>query len=158
MILGNKSLVLPKFHLYFDQIFRIAFASGLGYTCTAIRKGGSVMAEATRNLCAQVPVSLHSRIRQEQESSGQTLSAYMTQLITNYYHMKEGDKTMNTETRTVAFQVPPELFEKFKAYLQRHGLKQKEFFLACIQRALAEERPADEPTSDPEPLEAAQTE
>ena len=36
--------------------------------------------------------------------------------------------------------------------------KQKEFFLACIQRALAEESPADEPASDPEPLEAAQTE
>ena len=71
------------------------------------------MAEVTRNLCAQIPVSLHSRIRQEQEASGQTLSAYMTQLITNYYHMKEDKESMNTETRTVAFQVPPELFEKF---------------------------------------------
>ena len=34
---------------------------------------------------------------------------------------------MNTETRTVAFQVPPELFEEFKAYLQRNHIKQKEF-------------------------------
>ena len=46
---------------------------------------------------------------------------------------------MNTETRTVAFQVPFELFEDFKAYLQRPSLKQKDFFLACIQRALADE-------------------
>ena len=116
------------------------------------------MAEEKRNLCAQIPISLHSRVRQEQEASGQTLSEYMTQLITNYYHMKENQGNMNTETRTVAFQVPPELFEEFKAYLQRNHLKQKEFFLACIQRALAEESPADEPASDPEPLEAAQTE
>ena len=116
------------------------------------------MAEEKRNLCAQIPISLHSRVRQEQEASGQTLSEYMTQLITNYFHMKEEDQNMNTETRTVAFQVPPELFEEFKAYLQRNHLKQKEFFLACIQRALAEESPADEPASDPEPLEAAQTE
>ena len=116
------------------------------------------MAEEKRNLCAQVPISLHSRVRQEQEASGQTLSEYMTQLITSYFHMKEDNQNMNTETRTVAFQVPPELFEEFKAYLQRNHLKQKEFFLACIQRALAEECPADEPASDPEPLEAAQTE
>ena len=116
------------------------------------------MAEEKRNLCAQIPISLHSRVRQEQEASGQPLSEYMTQLITNYFHMKEDNQNMNTETRTVAFQVPPELFEEFKAYLQRNHLKQKEFFLACIQRALAEECPADEPASDPEPLEAAQTE
>ena len=116
------------------------------------------MAEEKRNLCAQIPISLHSRVRQEQEASGQTLSEYMTQLITEFYRIREEGKNMNTETRTVAFQVPPELFEEFKAYLQRNHLKQKEFFLACIQRALAEERPADKPTSDPEPLEAAQTE
>ena len=116
------------------------------------------MAESKRNLCAQVPISLHSRVRQEQEASGQTLSEYMTQLITEFYRMKENQGNMNTETRTVAFQVPPELFEEFKAYLQRNHIKQKEFFLACIQRALAEERPADESASDPEPLEATQTE
>ena len=109
------------------------------------------MAEVTRNLCAQIPVSLHSRIRQEQESSGQTLSAYMTQLITNYYHMKEDKESMNTETRTVAFQVPPELFEKFKAYLQRNSLKQKEFFLACIQRALSDEAAPETAEQESEP-------
>ena len=78
------------------------------------------MAEEKRNLCAQIPISLHSRVRQEQEASGQTLSEYMTQLITEFYHMKENQGNMNTETRTVAFQVPPELFEEFKAYLQRN--------------------------------------
>ena len=112
------------------------------------------MAEEKRNLCAQISISLHSRVRQEQEASGQTLSEYMTQLITEFYHMKENQGNMNIETKTVAFQVPSELFEAFKAYLQRNGLKQREFFLACIQRALAEERPADEPASNPEPLEA----
>ena len=117
------------------------------------------MAEEKRNLCAQIPISLHSRVRQEQEASGQTLSEYMTQLITNYFHMKEEDQNMNTETRTVAFQVPPELFEEFKAYLQRNNFKQKEFFLGCIQSALAEERDADEASgSEPEPQETDQTE
>ena len=44
-----------------------------------------------------------------------------------------------TENRTVAFQVPADLFEEFKAYLDRHHIKQKTFFLDCIQRALADE-------------------
>ena len=43
-----------------------------------------------------------------------------------------------TENRTVAFQVPADLFEEFKAYLDRHHIKQKAFFLDCIHRALAE--------------------
>lgn len=34
-----------------------------------------------------------------------------------------------TETRTVAFQVPADLFEQFKDYLDRHHIKQKAFFL-----------------------------
>lgn len=112
------------------------------------------MAEKKRNLCAQVPISLHSRVRQEQEESGQTLSEYMTQLITEFYHMKENQGNMNTETRTVAFQVPPELFEEFKAYLQRNHIKQKEFFLACIQRALADEAAAE--AAEPEPRDPEQ--
>lgn len=112
------------------------------------------MAEEKRNLCAQIPISLHSRVRQEQEASGQTLSEYMTQLITELYHMKENQGNMNTETRTVAFQVPPELFEEFKAYLQRNHIKQKEFFLACIQRALADEAAAE--AAEPEPRDPEQ--
>ena len=41
--------------------------------------------------------------------------------------------------RTVAFQVPTELFEQLKAYLKRNGIKQNAFFLDCIQQALAED-------------------
>ena len=33
--------------------------------------------EATRNLCAQIPVSLHDRVREERESLGQSLSEYV---------------------------------------------------------------------------------
>ena len=61
------------------------------------------MAEEKRNLCAQIPISLHSRVRQEQEASGQTLSEYMTQLIIEFYQMKEGYQNMNLNTKTIAF-------------------------------------------------------
>lgn len=85
------------------------------------------------NLCAPIPAGLHRQVRERQTQSGKSLGEYMTWLITEFYQSKEEPNMMNTETRTVAFQVPTELFEEFKDYLQRHGMKQKEFFLACIQ-------------------------
>ena len=48
---------------------------------------------------------------------------------------------MSGDKRTVAFQVPGELFERFKDYLQEKGIKQNAFFLDCIHRALAEAQP-----------------
>ena len=59
------------------------------------------MAEETRNLCAQIPSALHARVRQEQEKAGRTLSEYMTQLIAEFYQMKEENQNMNVDTKTV---------------------------------------------------------
>lgn len=95
------------------------------------------MAKETRNLCAQIQSALHARVRQEQEKAGRTLSEYMTQLIAEFYQMKEENQTMNVDTKTIAFQVPVDLFEELKSYLQRNHLKQKEFFMTYIQRTLA---------------------
>ena len=95
------------------------------------------MAENTKNLCAPIPAELHAQLRQRQEESGQTLSQYMTWLITKFYE-SEGKSTMKENQRTVAFQVSTELFEQFKDYLKRKGIKQNAFFLSCIQRALEE--------------------
>ena len=95
------------------------------------------MADNVKNLCAPIPASLHSKVRERQEASGQTLSQYMTWLITKFYEQEE-HPTMKGNQRTVAFQIPEELFEKFKAYLKRQGVKQNAFFLNCIQQALGE--------------------
>ena len=98
--------------------------------------------EATKNLCAQIPESLHARVRTEQEQSGKTLSQYVTALITEYYQQKEGKKMDGT--RTMAFQIPEELFQRIKRYLdsetERTGkkLSQREFVLGLIQQALDE--------------------
>ena len=93
------------------------------------------MEETKRNLCAPIPASLHAQVRERQEASGQTLGQYMTWLITKFYE-EEGKPIMKGNQRTVAFQVPEELFERFKEYLKRQGVKQNAFFLNCIQQAL----------------------
>lgn len=95
------------------------------------------MAENTKNLCAQIPESLHAKVRERQEASGQTLGQYMTELITKFYE-QEMKPTVKENQRTVAFQVSTELFDQFKDYLKRKGIKQNAFFLNCIQRALEE--------------------
>ena len=50
------------------------------------------MAEKTRNLCAEIPLELHTKVRQRQAESGETLSRYMTALITKFYEMEENVK------------------------------------------------------------------
>ena len=107
------------------------------------------MAENKRNLCAQVPIELHTRLWEHQEASGQALSQYMTWLIAKFYeYEQEGNTTMKNDQRTVAFQVPAELFERFKTYLKQQGIKQNAFFLNCIRQALEEERKEAEAHAD----------
>jgi predicted DNA-binding protein len=91
-----------------------------------------------KNLCAMIPADLHARVRQEQEQSGKTLSEYVEQLIQNYYNMKE-NKKMTGDMRTMAIQLPEELFERLKAYLKKNNLKQKQFIIGLIEDALEED-------------------
>ena len=108
-----------------------------------------------KNLCAQIDTALHARVRQEQEQSGQTLSEFVEQLITDYHKMKEGTK-MTGDMRTMAIQLPEELFERLKAYLKKNNLKQKQFIIGLIEDALEQdeedtaEQPETEETSGPD--------
>ena len=100
------------------------------------------MAENQKNLCAMIPAELHSRVRAAQEQAGVTLSAYITELLTNYY---EGvSEKMEKGMRTMAFQMPEEMFQRLKKLLEQESARtgkkvsQKEFVLGLIQRALDE--------------------
>ncbi len=76
----------------------------------------------TRNLCAQVPLSLHTRVCEERERAGMTIMA--------------------KNSRTMAFQIPEELFQRIKAHLERETIRtgrkltQREFVLGLIEEAL----------------------
>lgn len=107
----------------------------------------------TKNLCAQVPLALHAQVCEAREASGQTTSEYITNLLMEYYEMKKngGTTTMSGNTRTMAFQIPEELFQRIKAHLERESARvgrkytQREFVLGLIEEALdAAERQAEE--------------
>ena len=107
-----------------------------------------------KNLCAQIDTALHARVRLEQEQSGKTLSEFVEQLITDYYKMKEGTK-MTGDTRTLATQIPEELFERLKAYLKKNNLKQKQFIIGLIEDAL--EQDEEDTARQPETEETAES-
>ena len=102
-------------------------------------------AEPTVNLCAQIPGSLMARIREEQEKAGLPRGEYITQILTTYYENQngKGDKNMDFN-RTLAFQIPEDLFNRIKDYLdrekQRTGkrLTQRDFVIGLIEQALEE--------------------
>ena len=101
------------------------------------------MAE-TKNLCAQIPIALHSQVCEAREQSGLTTAEYITNLLIEYFEMKEnGGKTiMANNSRTMAFQIPEDLFQRIKAHLERETartgrkLTQREFVLGLIEEAL----------------------
>ena len=110
--------------------------------------------EQKKNLCAQVPLSLHAQVCEAREAAGQTTSEYITNLLIEYYNLKKngGTAAMSGNTRTMAFQIPEELFQRIKAHLERETqrtgrkLTQREFVLNLIEEALieAEEDAAEE--------------
>ena len=91
--------------------------------------------ETRKNLCAMLPVALHTRVRQEQEKAGMTLGEYVEALIAEYYDWKDG-KIMTGEMRTLAAQIPAELFDRLDRYLKERGIKKKDFLVDIITRAL----------------------
>ena len=112
------------------------------------------MAE-TKNLCAQIDLALHTKVCEERERAGQTTSQYITQLLREYYEMKEngGKMTMaNNGSKTLAFQISEELSQRIKQYLKRESARrgrkvtQREFVLELIEEALelAEEEASEE--------------
>ncbi len=93
----------------------------------------------TKNLCAQIPEELHNRVSAERERRGQTLSQYVTWLIEKFYEYEKGTVKMdNGETRTLAVQIPAELFDELDKYLEERKLKKKTFLIDLIRKALDE--------------------
>ena len=132
------------------------------------------MAE-TKNLCAQIDLALHTKVCEERERAGQTTSQYITQLLREYYEMKEnGGKSdmADNGNRTMAFQIPEELFQRIKRHLEHESARlgrkvtQREFVLGLIESALAqaeaEEAAAQEhedsitPDTEQEPAQGAE--
>ena len=115
-----------------------------------------------KNLCAQIDIALHNRVTEEKDRLEMTTSQYIAALLTEYYKMKDENGGIHmTGSRTMAFQIPEELFQRIKTHLAREtartGVKltQRDFVLGLIERALAEAEASLAPQEAPESTEEA---
>ena len=78
-----------------------------------------------KNLCARISVDLFKKVADAKTEAGLTTNEYVTQLLTEYYAWKENGGTImarKTEnTRTLAFQIPEELFQRIKEHLEKES-------------------------------------
>jgi len=88
-----------------------------------------------KGITVKIDAELHSEVRQYLESHEMTMAKFVTLALQDVLHPKlniQEGKTMGN-MRTMAFQVPEELFHKIKNYLQRNNMTQKEFVIGLIE-------------------------
>ena len=70
------------------------------------------------------------------------MAEFVTMALDNELHPKFEQKEKNNmgKMRTVAFQVPEELFNRVKDYLHRNNISQKDFVLGLIEDELDREQ------------------
>ena len=122
-----------------------------------ILKGTIAMAvNEKKGITVKVDAALHAEVRQYLEKHEMTMADFVTQALQDELHPKlniQEDKNMGN-MRTMAFQVPEELFQKIKDYLQRNNMTQKQFVIGLIEneieRDLAQRQTAAEVTENAE--------
>ena len=93
------------------------------------------MAEEKKGITVKIDADLHAEIRQFIEQNGMTMAEFVSQALYNELHPKiQPQEVKNTmPTRTMAFQMPEDMFQRLKDYLHRHGITQKEFVLGLVE-------------------------
>ena len=96
-----------------------------------------------RNVSFKLPADLHQKIKAELEAKGFTTGQFFELAVQGYFEEKKGGNNMEA-TRTLAFTVSEELFQRVKEYLawyqRKYGrrLTQKEFMLGLLEDAIEE--------------------
>lgn len=88
-----------------------------------------------KGITVKIDAGLHAEVRQYLESHGMTMAEFITLALQDELHPKINMREENSmgNMRTLAFQVPEELFQQIKDYLQRNNMTQKEFVIGLIK-------------------------
>ena len=96
------------------------------------------MAEEKKGITVKIDADLHAEVKAYVESQGLTMAEFVSKALDDELHPKinmNGGTTME-KMRTMAFQVPEDLFMKIKDYLNRNHMTQKDFVLGLITREI----------------------
>ena len=93
-----------------------------------------------KGITVKIDADLHAQVRQYIEANGMTMAEFVSKALDDELHPKtiinQEGKYMGTAMRTLAFQIPQDLFDQIKDYLDRHNMTQKQFVLGLIQDEL----------------------
>ena len=91
-----------------------------------------------KGVTVKIDAELHAEVKKYIEDHGMTMGDFVALALQDELHPKiniREEKSMGN-MRTLAFQVPEELFQKIKDYLQRNNLTQKEFVIGLIENEI----------------------
>ena len=110
-----------------------------------------------KGITVKVDAQLHAQVKEYIEAHGMTMGEFVSKALDSELHPPQMRGGVNMGNRTIAFQVPEELFDRIKDYLNRHHMTQRQFFLGLIQAELdrdmqqtneIEQQPEEEPDED----------
>ena len=123
-----------------------------------------------KGITVKIDADLHAQVRQYIEANGMTMTEFVSKALDDELHPKttiKEEKYMGN-MRTMAFQVPEDLFQQIKDYLDRHHMTQKQFVLGLIQdeldrdyeeqQAMAEKQQSEDEPDEDEDEELDETE
>ena len=91
-----------------------------------------------KNICGKIPVELHEKVRAEIEEKETSTQIFIRQVIEEHFNRMEGKGEESMEKRTLAVQVTEELFQRVKWVVAKEGIKQKDFIIRIIEKAVEE--------------------
>lgn len=95
-------------------------------------------ADGKKGITVKVDAALHAEISEYLQNHGMTMTEFVTLALQDELHPKIDEKEgKNMEKmRTLAFQVPEDLFQRIKDYLHRNNMTQKDFVIGLIEQEL----------------------
>lgn len=91
-----------------------------------------------KNICGKIPVELHEKVRAEIEERETSTQIFIRQVIEEHFNRLENKGEESMEKRTLAVQVTEELFQIVKWAVTKEGIKQKDFIIRIIEKAVEE--------------------
>ena len=91
-----------------------------------------------KGVTVKIDAELHAAVKRYIEEHGMTMGDFVALALQDELHPKlniKEEKNMGN-MRTMAFQVPEELFQKIKDYLQRNNMTQKQFVIGLIENEI----------------------
>ena len=98
------------------------------------------MPNEKKGITVRIDAELHAQVREYIEAHGMTMADFVAQALDNELHPRIQEVNSMGNMRTMAFQIPTEMFDEIKDYLNRHHMKQKDFVLGLIKTELERDR------------------